>query len=89
MPFDISNDLLEDELKSARLLDKALEAEEENLRPSRTLSHFVELNSKNEDMLLEEIDDAEKSLSKMLLLDDDEPKKVDNTQDEEDENLLL
>lgn len=89
MPFDISNDLLEDELKSARLLDKALEAEaeEENLRPSRTLSHFVELNSKNEDMLLEEIADAEKSLSKMLL-DDDEAKKVDNAQDE-DENLLL
>ena len=43
-----------------------------DLLPSRTNSHFVELNSHNEDMLLEEIDANENNLNKMLL-DEEEP----------------
>ena len=50
------------------------------------MSHFVELNSKNEDMLLEEIEGYEKDLTKMLL--DDEEINFDRAEDE-DENLLL
>ena len=41
------------------------------LLPQRTQSHFVEMNSKNEDLLLEEITEPDKSIDKMLLDDDD------------------
>ena len=69
------------EVASARL-DKALEEEDSEslLKPARTQSHFVELNSKNEDLLLEEIpSDAEKSLNKMLLdTENQEEQKVED-----------
>ena len=53
----------------------------------RTQSHFVEMNSKNEDLLLEEMTEPEKlSIDKMdkMLLDDEE-----NTGTAHDDDELL
>ena len=78
--FDISKDA-----------EKDIDSEDITIRPQRTQSHFVELNSKNEDSLLEEIAaaDAIKELDNMLLLDDDdEEEKGKVIQNGEDELLL-
>ncbi len=60
------------EVESARL-EKAMEdeeAESDSAFPARTQSHFVELNSNNEDMLLEEIDDEERMNALLLEAND-------------------
>ena len=81
------NDLTE--VESARL-EKAMEDENvdsDSAYPTRTQSHFVELNSNNEDMLLEEIDDEER-MNALLLEANDKIKETDagaaaNSKDDE------
>ena len=74
--LDFNNDLTE--VESARLE----QAMQKSLNPVRQQSHFVELNSNNEDMLLEDIEDTEKHLNKMLLDDDDDNDADLNNRDE-------
>jgi hypothetical protein len=65
------------EIESARL-ERAIEGDGDietidKASMSRQHSHFVELNSNNEDMLLEEIDDDDRqSINNMLALDADD-----------------
>ena len=65
-------------------MEKVLEETEDGdnaLKPQRTQSHFVEMNSKNEELLLEGIsEENEKSLNKLLLEDD--TAKVDKNDDD-------
>lgn len=80
--LDFNNDLTE--VESARLE----QAMQKSLNPVRQQSHFVELNSNNEDMLLEDIEDTEKHLNKMLL-DDDKDADRNNRGDLKDIDEML
>lgn len=73
--------------KQSDLLERAIEAENvlEMRHRKRIQSHFVD--SKNEDMLLEEIrPDDQKSVGELLLLDDDENQVIEC--DDGDELLI-